>query len=258
MEYLPSKKFIVRAIISILLIGGWFSYSALSGPKVTKIPDGTLENNGGIVVFSRNKGSDSSSLGEPLNWEDSETVNNGSAPTGTTINNTANISGATVNSSFYPIKLAELNTNDLNNIAGFQKYAKSLSSALKPYSYEGIPSELDMALEFTQTLDEALITKIDVLSQLHKVVGDTLLKIQVPDELGWRHLNLVNNSLELSYLDKQMSENLGDSKKMPEILARFQIVSKLFISSISDLNNFFADKKITFDDKSNIKINLRF
>ena len=258
MNFLPSKKFLTRAGISLLLIGGWFYFSSSNSSKIASNENGKIENNGGVLVFSRNKDTFSTKTENTNEWNISgdTSANNtgGNLLSDSSGSNTASVSGAISKNSFTPIALSELKTVDDDSTKALQKYAEDLVFALKPYSYDGLPNEGFLTMNAIENNNAEDLKKVGVMSELHKVVGNTLLKIQVPNVIAPRHLSLLNNILKISYFDKIMSGALEDPTNVMASVNGYKKETGDFINSITDINDFFKTKNITFTKGEKIKI----
>ncbi|MEI6296641.1 MAG: hypothetical protein WCO84_03275 [bacterium] len=249
MDILPGENFFKRVLILTLITGGYFYFSSGTRANITNTENGTIQKIGNAVVFSRNKDSGSPKMNE---------INDLNIVSQNPETSTASVSNAINPNNLTQLKLSDLNIDNNNTTKDLQTYAKNLSLALKPYSTDGIPNELDLMLQVAKNLDNTALNKIRLLSQFHALIAKDLSNIQVPSSAGWRHLNLTNNCLKISYLDSQIANNINDPKKLPLLLNDFQTETKLFISTINDLNQFFLDKKIIFNDNNAISIKLKF
>ncbi len=272
MEYLPSNKFAKRAGIILLLFGAWFVFSengtADKNIAIDKEVDAIekIEKRGNVLVFSRENTSLSKENDQETtnkwHWieEEEEETTKKSEPTYTrqTSDNTASISNSVTKKGFISYKFSNLNIVYDKNDAVYKKYAKDLVTALKPYSLTNLPNEGYLVMQAIQTGNSQDFEKIRIMSELHKVVAETLLGMQVPNEISSQHLKLVNNCAKISYIDLLLSLALESPDTVIATVNDFKRETDELVLNINQINKFFSEKKIEFgpEEQINLYINL--
>lgn len=265
MEYLPSKKFLTRVLALFLALGGWFFFSGnnfIANSEINNKNIGIVEKRDGTLVFSKNQEKESLFAGLSAS-DDWSLENNNQEETQYLINKLATDKNEEIikESSlfdFKPYKKNDLNIITIENESVLQKYANDLASALKPYSLKGLPNEGFLAMQAIETNNFEDFKKIEVMGQIHKVVTETLLKMQVPNELSTRHLDLINSSAKISHIDSKLAKNYDNPGTILFNANEFKKSSEELVFSIENINLFFAKKEIGFgpDKQIDIYINL--
>lgn len=260
---------------------GWFSYS-----KITQSIGNALvkqEENGTLIFINKAEPGEGGGLAleRITSWENTANISAADdkpAFQGLTFDNSAladqlkqissnnpsrslGVSIASMNSvgdALQPYKLTDLNITEDDSTESFKKYADDLILALKPYSNKDLPNEGYVTMEaIEKNMPEELI-KIDLMSQIHKMVSNTLLKMTVPKNIASIHLNLVNNSIKLSYLDSILATAFENPNDVIPTVNQYKKETENMVTYILNLNKFFVDKGIEFgpDQQIDIYVNL--
>lgn len=264
MDYLPSKNFLFRVLALFLLFGGWFFFSGNNAGGNSKINNkniGTVEKNGGSLVFSKNqeKGNTSKDLSLADEWKiENDNAGNNSINF-LSAKNTANVSKTNIQNipQFKPYKQNYLNIISGEGKEDIKKYAQNLVLAIKPYSLKNLPNEGYLAMQAIMTGNTEDLEKIAIMGQIHKVVSETLLEMEVPKEIAGLHLSLLNNTAKISFIDSVLAEAFENSSFVMSFVNDYKRETDSLVSNINKINKFFSDKNIQFgpDEKIRIYIN---
>lgn len=258
MEYLPSKTIITKAFAVLLITGGWFyffggkneSKTIATEPKDTSIVDGL------VFVRKTNDMAATPSLQTMEKWKD--LLNDEAVKSPATISGgikSASVTAKTVQTT----KFQEYTTSNLkiitdNSKTAFEKYGRDLARALKPYSAPNLPNEALLVLESIQNNDISGLQKVTIMEELHKIVVKNLLAVSVPEEIAWRHLNILNSAAKFAFIDSLLAQAPENSDAVKSNVADYGSESKNMILALSDLNSFFTDKGITFSNTDKISV----
>jgi hypothetical protein len=250
MEYLPSKNFIQKAAIGLLLFGGWFYFfGADKNPKII-----TQNNISQITKNTTNAGNNPSMwekiFGGNKDASEKTTKNNLLA----SVKNSVNLKEETVLSKFKKTTASDLNSFSGATRLDYENYGKELVAALRPYANPGLANEGEVTMNAIASGDHRLLQKVTETANIHLTVADDLQKIKVPEEIKFRHLFLINDIRKISYLDGVMLLSLENPSKAFEAVNQYKLATISFMNSIVDINDFFKEQGINFSEGEKIQI----
>lgn len=251
MEYLPSKNFIQKAAIGLLLFGGWFYFFGASNDQkivVINTDAATQSDTKEETIFG------STILGKMFG--DTKAINDVGERNDSTASATNAISSTKNNilEDFKKITPREITSFSNATKADYENYGRELVSALKPYGNPELANEGELTIIAISSGDQNLLKKISETANIHMAVAENLQKIKVPDEIMFRHLFLINDIRKISYLDGMMLTTFENPEKVLDVVNKYKLATISFMNSIVDINDFFKEKGITFSEGEKIQI----
>ena len=157
-----------------------------------------------------------------------------------------------LNSNYLAIPIQEYTVDDLRVVSNINQldYAENMGLLLKAHSLSPEKSETAVFAEYSQTNDASALESLDVPIKNYVSLRDSVLQLEVPQDLADIHLGFINN------LGGAIS-GLGSSKALQEDPLLGVIGITVYQNSIlaiqqtlEQAKNFYKEKNITFEQGS--------
>lgn len=254
MEYLPSKKFGQKVLALLIVTVGWFYFSGKNTGSI--INNNLAKDESGLMVFSRTTNTPEPDMARRDEWGNIS-ENNTAQTVSSVRQNPLTLGNDNILSGMTDTFASEIKTFSGTSKELYKNYGKKLVLALKPYSSSELPNEGEIAAKALGSGDYSELEKILAMGKLHAIVAINLKKIEVPEEIKFRHLFLIKNIEKLSFLDGILADAFEDPKRSINAIERHRVETNGLLDSVIDINNFFKEKAVDFTKDEKIMIYIK-
>lgn len=230
MSYLPSKKVRVVALVVLIVLIGFFWY-------VGKQKNKKMLDQGGLTYTS------------PELIAQQEQEKKLSAFIQTKIAEQGGLQNASVSDfELAPVfSDADLIISTDNSPAALKQYGLNLKASLAPLGAVN-PNEAKTVIEAIDNQDQAKISILENRAAEFYQMTQMLASTSVPSKATNLHLALTNHIIHLNNLLVDMAGALTEPVVALEAAKVYSVASIEIYNTLSDLDTFFTDNKITFSE----------
>lgn len=225
-EYLPSKRFFVFALVVGLVV---FGYYKANQPKKDSVVVGAVSQQSLIEI----KGFDLVSGFKPADLPESEVLPIKPEPRIKTE---------------YSYNLSNIRILDSERREDAMKYGLELRGGLAAFETESPESELTAFIALYKKWDKSKISFLESRARLYLETADKLILLKVPGSLASQHLKIVRAFETAGKLVDGMSLALTDKELALQSADHFTVEAPRLVQHLSDLNTLFASRNIKFEN----------
>lgn len=145
--------------------------------------------------------------------------------------------------------LSDLNISPENDTDEIKKYGNELGLIIKKHFDPIAESELTVLAKAAQAQNESEIKELEKIALAYKNVSEEVLELKVPSNLTENHLAIVNSFSKISDEINKMKKGFVDPMMVLIGLKQYQTTSETAHGALKNMNSYFSDKNITFENK---------